>query len=326
MKTREKFQKILNFEPVPALPVVEWATWWDKTVDVWEGQGLAKCDHNVERMRLLGLELLVQEWFNPRAVTCPQPNHHGGAIINNLAEYRELKKNHKIFDMSQIKLENFARYNQEHNSGDAAFWFTLEGFFWFPRTLLGIEEHLYAFYDMPELIHEMNQDLVAFYRQVLDFVLSQYEVEFMTFAEDMSYNHGAMISEEQFNEFMLPYYQELIPILKKHNVKVFIDSDGDITECIKWFKRAGIEGILPLERQAGVDVAKIRAEHPNFLLLGAFDKTIMDKGEIALRKEFERLRPTAKQGGFIVSVDHQTPPNVSLNDYKLYLKLFKELL
>jgi hypothetical protein len=43
-----------------------------------------------------------------------------------------------------------------------------------------------------------------------------------------------------------------------------------------------------------------------------------------MRAEFERLMPVARQGGFIISCDHQTPPGVSLQDYRLYLKLFNE--
>jgi hypothetical protein len=31
-----------------------------------------------------------------------------------------------------------------------------------------------------------------------------------------------------------------------------------------------------------------------------------------------------KSGGFIPSVDHQTPPGVSLEQYRVFLKLFKE--
>jgi len=50
----------------------------------------------------------------------------------------------------------------------------------------------------------------------------------------------------------------------------------------------------------------------------------MHHGEAALRAEFERLMPVARQGGFIISVDHQTPPGVSLEDYQLYLRLFQE--
>jgi len=40
--------------------------------------------------------------------------------------------------------------------------------------------------------------------------------------------------------------------------------------------------------------------------------------------EFERLLPIARQGGLVIGCDHQTPPGVSLADYRLYLRLFRE--
>jgi uroporphyrinogen-III decarboxylase len=59
-------------------------------------------------------------------------------------------------------------------------------------------------------------------------------------------------------------------------------------------------------------------------MIGHFDKLVMNKGEEAIRAEFERLLPLMKGGGFIPSVDHQTPPEVSMNQYRVYLKLLKE--
>ena len=37
-----------------------------------------------------------------------------------------------------------------------------------------------------------------------------------------------------------------------------------------------------------------------------------------------RLLPLMKSGRFIPSVDHQTPPGVSMQRYKNYLRLLKE--
>lgn len=58
--------------------------------------------------------------------------------------------------------------------------------------------------------------------------------------------------------------------------------------------------------------------------LGAFDKMTMNRGEAAMRGEFERLLPVARTGGFLIGCDHQTPPGVSYQDYRLYLRLFRE--
>jgi len=59
-------------------------------------------------------------------------------------------------------------------------------------------------------------------------------------------------------------------------------------------------------------------------MMGGYDKMVMSKTEEDMRKEFERILPVMQSGGYIPSVDHQTPPEVSLENYKIYVKLFKE--
>jgi hypothetical protein len=88
--------------------------------------------------------------------------------------------------------------------------------------------------------------------------------------------------------------------------------------------REGIQGVLPLERQAGVDGMEVRKRYPEIRLIGHFNKMVMDDGEAAMRNEFERLMPLMRAGGFIPSVDHQTPPHVSLEQYRVYRRLLGE--
>jgi uroporphyrinogen-III decarboxylase len=59
-------------------------------------------------------------------------------------------------------------------------------------------------------------------------------------------------------------------------------------------------------------------------MLGGFDKMVMKNGEAAMRAEFERLLPVMRAGGYIPSVDHQTPPDVSIENYRTYIRLLKE--
>jgi len=66
-----------------------------------------------------------------------------------------------------------------------------------------------------------------------------------------------------------------------------------------------------------------RRRRPRLLMVGHFDKMTMNRGEAAMRAEFERLAPLMRTGGFIPSVDHQTPPGVSLEEYRVYLRLLE---
>ena len=137
------------------------------------------------------------------------------------------------------------------------------------------------------------------------------EPEFMTFGEDMSYNNGPMLSKATFDEFMAPYYRELMPLLTAHNIVPIVDSDGNIEACIPWFTDCGVQGMLPFERQSGSTWRASARSSPRLRMIGAFDKMTMTHGKEAMRAEWERLLPVMEQGGFIPSVDHQTPPGVS---------------
>lgn len=323
MNTRERFHAVMNFEPYDRLPLLEWAVWWDKTIERWHGEGLPPAvTDRYEITRHFGLDMYKQDWIGVSSPQCPRPQAHGQGIIATEADYERLRPH--LYPADAVDERLWEAWAKEQEDGDVVLWFTVDGFFWFARQLLGIERHFYAFYDQPELMHRINADLADWIVRVIERIGSVCTPDFMTFAEDMSYNNGPMLSRGLFDEFMLPYYERIIPALRKHGVLPVIDSDGDITVPAQWFEDAGLAGILPLERQAGVDIAVVRSRHPRMRFIGHFDKMTMDKGEGAMRAEFERLLPTAARGGFLISCDHQTPPGVSYQQYQMYLSLFRE--
>ncbi len=328
MTVRERFARTMRFEQVDRMPILEWATWWDKTVHNWIGQGLEirpvpGLNQGQALQQQMGLDLHLQAWVGFKTAATPSPKGEGLPIVTSMAEYERILPT-LYPDRVPIDRERMEEYSRRQAEGSAIVWATIEGPFWGPRTLLGIENHLYSFYDEPELLHRINADIARYNLKILDALYEYFIPDFITLAEDMSYNNGPMLSEALFDEFLLPYYHQVLPSLKERGVPVFIDSDGDITKMVPWFIRAGIDGVLPLERQAGVDVSALRDKYPTFLFIGHYDKMVMPHGEEAMRAEFERLLPAMRKGGFIASVDHQTPPGVSLDQYRTYIKLLNE--
>ena len=323
MNAIERFRAVVEFKPFDRLPLLEWASWWGETIKRWHGEGLpTSVADRYDITRHFGLELYLQEWVAPRRPGCPDPKSHGAGIIETDDDYSRLRP--LLYPEDPIDLRKLERWAAMQDCGDAVIWFSLDGFFWFARTLLGIERHLFAFYDQPALLHRINADLAEWMLAMIDRIGSVCEPAFMTFAEDMSYNHCPMLSEDLFDAFMKPRCARVIPALKARGILPVVDSDGDVTLAATWFEGAGIEGILPLERQAGVDIARLRADHPRMTFIGHFDKMTMPRGEAAMRAEFERLLPVAARGGFLPSCDHQTPPGVSYSHYLDYLRLFRE--
>lgn len=324
---RSRFQKVFRGEkPADRLPKIEWAMWWHLTVERWQSEGLPKNLDTIGIKRHFGLDVDHQLWIRsmkPSAKPSAKKQNSDEHWIATPADYQAVRSEFYSHPLP-IDREHWRRVAEEQARGESTVWITFEGFFWWPRVLFGIEPHLYAFYDEPELMHRINQDNLEFMLQSLEDFCSICVPDFMTFAEDMSYNNGPMISKVCFDEFLAPYYRQIVPRLKKLGIVPLIDSDGDVELMMPWLEEAGIAGILPLERRAGVELGRVRKQHPSMVLVGGFDKTVMDQGEAAIRNEFERLLPVMRERYYIPSVDHQTPPAVSMEAYRLYLKLLDE--
>jgi uroporphyrinogen-III decarboxylase len=323
MTPRQRFLATLNFDKsVDKLPLVEWAAWWDLTINRWKLEGLPKDIDWDASLDYFGLDKLICLGMAGGASgDCPQTISR---VVTDEKAYEALRP--YLYAKSTIEgaVNRAKELKEKHDRGEIIIRIWLDGFFWFPRVLMGIERHLFAFYDQPQLMHRINSDLADFSIRAIEALFPILRPDMVGFAEDMSYNHGPMLSSELFKEFLLPYYQRVIPHIKKYGVKVLVDSDGDISVMIPWLLEAGIEGVYPLERQAGVDIARIRRDYPKFLMMGGYDKMVMSKGENEMRAEFERILPVMQSGGFVPSVDHQTPPEVSLANFRIYVKLFNE--
>ena len=325
MDIRTRFQNVMAFRPVDRLPMWEWASWWDQTLERWWGEGLPEdLTEPYDIREYFGQDPHRQFGLSPRKPTCPAAPHHGAGILEDLDGYLAVKKHLYPDPREAFDAETLAGFAERQSKGELVVWLTLEGFFWYPRTLLGIERHLSSFYEQPETLHAMNRDVLEFHLAGLNAFCEVCTPDFMTFAEDMSYRGGPMISRELFDTFLAPYYRQLVPAIVERGILPFVDSDGNVHDLVPWFLDVGIDSFLPVERQAGCDVASLREQYPHIRLVGAFDKLCMTGGEAAMRAEFDRLLPVLRQGGFIPGVDHQTPPAVSLDTYRIYLDLLNE--
>ena len=216
---------------------------------------------------------------------------------------------------------------EAHDRGDFPIRLNLEGFFWTPRELLGDEEELLAFYEDPELIHDMNEYILMVYRTKLMKVIRLIEPDVVYFMEDLSGRNGPMISCGMFDEFVGHYYRQLIPEMRKAGAgNVFVDTDGDFDLMIPSFMEAGVDGFLPMDVNAGMDIVKEREKFPTLKFIGGYNKLCIQEGKDAIDREFERILPVVRGGGYIVGADHQVPPSASLEDYRYYILRLREVM
>lgn len=242
---------------------------------------------------------------------------------NSLKE-KILVELNKYFTDDVIR-QTYTQFKKGHINGEYSIRFRILGFFWIPRDLLGVEEHMLTFNDKPALLHDINEFILDIYLKYLGKVLDIISPDVMLICEDLSGANGPMLSPDTFNEFVGAYYKRLIPFLKAKGVKsVFVDTDGDFRLLIPNFIDAGVDGFLPMDVNAGMDIVKTREMFPSLQFIGGYNKLCIAEGKNAIDKEFERIMPVIRQGGYIPGTDHQVAPSTSFENYKYYISKLKE--
>jgi hypothetical protein len=202
------------------------------------------------------------------------------------------------------------------------------GFFWRAREWMGLEGLSYAWYDQPALIHEMMEFIADFTIDVARPMLEKVAPDYVFINEDMGMKTGPLLSPEAYREFIFPRMRRLVDFLKSRGVKyVAVDTDGDCRALVPLLMDAGVDAIWPLERAAGMDPAALRARFgPSLRLWGGVDKRELAKDEAAIEAHLRSLAPLVEAGGFIPTVDHLVPPDVSLGNFRYYARRKLDLL
>jgi len=200
-------------------------------------------------------------------------------------------------------------------------------FFGWHRDLIGVKNLCTSYYDQPELVHAISRHHVRFLKELYSKIMSDMEFDFIFMWEDMCYKNGLMISPGLIREFMLPYYREIIDFFKSvGDHKILVDSDGDVRKLIPLFTEAGVDGMLPFECVAGMDIRGIREEFPDLIIAGGIDKREVAKGRKFIDKELEGKLPFMfKHRGYIPTLDHHVPPEISFEDFQYYLRKVREI-
>ena len=209
-----------------------------------------------------------------------------------------------------------------HGMSDTPVIMRMCGGFGHPRNLLGDEHLYYTLFDDPELIHEILDNWLALYKEIILVLTATIKVDIILIWEDMCYKNGPLISPEHFREFIFPRYEALIAFAKAQGISyAWVDTDGDCLKLIPLFVEAGVDAILPFEVQAGMDVIEIRKSiGDNFTIIGGIDKRALAGTREDIRREVDRVLPFFLESGkYIPCLDHTAPVNISYDNFCYYL-------
>ena len=202
------------------------------------------------------------------------------------------------------------------------------GFYWRAREWMGTEGVSYGWYDDPALMHDMMEFFADFTIEVSRPILEATDVEYFVLNEDFAMKSGPLLSPDTFRRFIYGPMRRLVEFMKTHGVRyVALDSDGNCEPLIPLLMDLGIDILWPLERAANMDPLRIRRQFGKSLRLwGGVDKRVLPNGPQAIEAHLRELAPLIEEGGFIPTIDHTVPPDVSLDNFCHYMRIKQQLL
>jgi uroporphyrinogen-III decarboxylase len=198
-----------------------------------------------------------------------------------------------------------------------------------PRQLMGEAATCMAYYDQPELMHDILDTVGETTERVLDRVSQEVQVDQLSVHEDLAGKSGSMVGPRQIEGFIAPYYHRIWDMLSARGAQIFQqDSDGNVNAVIPAFLDAGLTCMFPMEPAAGMDVVQLRETYGQRLaMLGGIDKHVLRQDLAAIRAELEyKLQPMMRQGGMVFGLDHRIPNGTPLAHYRYYVRTAREIL
>lgn len=353
MNSRQRFNSILDYGPTDAIPVMRLEPYEDDGIVGWRSQGLPEDQSPDEFLGISSIQLVPVH-------TGPVPAFEQRIIAEDAETFTETdwmgctvrrSKAHPtmyygFLDHPVKTREDWERYkthfrlNEPERVMDVEHWAAklnasempvgitlMPWLFRLGFYSMGMERFMTAFYETPDLIHDMFSHWSQLVMQGIRPFLGKAKIDVLTFAEDLAYKGGPHLSPEMYKEFFLPYQDPVVEECRAAGVKlVNMYTSGNIFRLLPLLMERGFNLTWPLERACGMDPVELRRTFGRELrLAGGVPKEALIAGPEAIDREIERLIPLIREGGYIPAVDDMVPPEVSFDNYRHYIDAIRAI-
>ncbi len=244
-------------------------------------------------------------------------------------DWVRIKERFRLDDPERVnRPEEIAAVREVSARGDTVISVYFTGFYGQLRNWMGMENLSCAFYEYPEMVHDMVGHWAELCVRSLEALPPEVRIDHVAWWEDMASKNGPFVGPAMFREFLQPGYQRVMDEARRRGCVIsVVDCDGNPHDIVGNWMEVGVNIQFPLEVTAGVDPYAWREEFGKDLLLrGGIAKAPLVQGGGAIDAELERIRPLFEQGGYIPGLDHLVPPDISFRNYCEYLDKKRKLI
>jgi len=199
--------------------------------------------------------------------------------------------------------------------------------FFNPAFLRGTENYLMDMVDHPRLVHELveiclSYDIPAMQRMVAA------GVDVVVFGDDYADKHSTLMSPKHFREFVLPGLKRCVDAAHEAGAYVVKHTDGNIMPIIDMIVETGIDGLNPLEPQAGMDIGRIKDRYGDRIaLVGNIDcGYLLSQAPVEEVRRVTRqtIRRAAPGGGYCLSSSNSIHSSVKPENFMAMIQTLRE--
>ncbi|HPC76939.1 MAG TPA: uroporphyrinogen decarboxylase family protein [bacterium] len=139
---------------------------------------------------------------------------------------------------------------------------------------LGLETFSYLLVDNRDLLLQFLRALERARSKQIELTAHKENCSLAMIYSDIAYHGRLMLSKESFSE--IGFFDDVASICSechKYGLQVIFHSDGYIMDIVPDLVAAGIDGLNPIEKAAGMDIYELRKQYPELIIVGGLDVT-----------------------------------------------------
>jgi uroporphyrinogen decarboxylase len=188
----------------------------------------------------------------------------------------------------------------------------------YPAYLRGMDNLMMDLIEQPELVRKLIEISVD-HTTTLMKKARELGADLFVFGDDYAGNSGPIMSPRHFKEFFLPGMGEVVQTAKQLGAYAVKHTDGNILSIIEMIIGTGIDGIHPLDPEAGMDIQEVKRKYGNEVcVIGN-----IDTGELLTESKSEAVEESVRQtildvapgGGYIIASANSIHAYVKPDNY-----------
>ncbi|MCC6126739.1 MAG: hypothetical protein IT426_17390 [Pirellulales bacterium] len=209
--------------------------------------------------------------------------------------------------------------------GEKAIVFRLRDAYSLPRYLVGMENLMMLMAGEPEFVRKLIGIAVDYYVAMARRAAALGADVFWT-SDDYCDNRGPVMGPQRWRSLCLPGLQRLIRELKPLGKPFIKHCDGNVNPILDDLVRAGIDCIDPIDANAGVELADVKARFGGRVAIkgGVPVKLLCDGDPRQVRECVKACIETAGPEGYILSSTSDITASVKPENYAAMLDAWRE--